>query len=520
MAARLNSVPLRDLGRFGYYSESEGRYDDLRVASSLTNCVFDKNGKVASRQGYANVLTSSISGTPDVEQMFYYRKEIGETDFWIAAANKKLYKVEGTVGAGTATDITGAITAPTATKWQFVNYNNKVVGIQQGDNPIGWDGTGNFADWGSGTLPDGNAILAAWGRVFASTADGQTVRWTATLGEDFDAVGAGALNVRLVWPNGKDRIVALVAFSNRLIIFGKKTILIYRDATATQLSAGLNPNSTGFSLEESIGGVGCYARDTIEAVGDDLLFLSEDGIRSLSRALEYDKLPMQTLSRNIDLELADILPLIDVDECKAVYHQSKAMYLLRLENFYYYLDVREPIRDNAEGKIAPILRASQWTGINWKSAWSGEDGNLRFGFASGKIGEHDTYLDGAATYTMDQGTVWMSFDSDTLKFLKRFVIYCNTDQSYQVTFRWAWDFSNTFTTRSVTVNQSAAPAEWNLAEWGNSEWSGDADSVFIGRAHGAGSGTYLKFGWSVQVNDSKFSFNSLLLQLKTGRISR
>lgn len=536
MAQPLVPVQLRHLGQYGFFAEADGRYDDLRYASTLTNIVFDEKGRPASRNGWSSVLASAITNTPTVEGLHYFQREIGETDYWIAATNQddstfKIWKVEGAVGAATSTDITGTITSPTSYSWQFANYNNNVVGIQQGDNPIEWDGSATpFADMDSGGSgrPDGNCIIAAWGRCFATTADGQTVQWTPSLSSDWDNTGSGSLNVRLVWPNGKDHIIAIVAFAKRLIIFGKESILVYGDSTASQDAVGIDPNGEGFGLLEAISGVGLRARDAVVEAGDDLLFVSQDGIRSLRRAVDYENLPMQTLTRNIDPYLIDLLKnsSINTTDMKLVYHVDEAMVLLRMGGTYFYLDMREPVHDmGGAERGSPILRSSIWSGLSWQCAAHGRDGKLRFGFTSGVVGEYGTYLDNASTYTFDMSSVWLSLADESgrgerLKFLKRLLLFASTEKTYQVHLRWAYDFSQKFTTKTVTVTQDATPAEWGLAEWGDDEWSGGALGIFKGAASGSGSGTYIKIGFSLVINGAAFAFNALTMQTKLGRLSR
>lgn len=529
MAQRLAPIRLRELGTLGFFAESD-ELDDRQYAATLGNAVFDQKGRIAARKGWLAYLTSAVTDTPDIEKLHYYAKEIGETEYWIAAGdNDKLYKLSGAVGTGTATDITGAITTPSDSNWQFVNYNNLVVGMQQDDNPISWNGTGNFADYGSGTaLPDGNCLLSAWGRLFGTTADGQQINWTATLGSDFDAVGAGQLNVRLVWPDGKDKIVAIAAFNSRLVIFGQRSVLIYGDDAKSQLDAGLDPNSTSFGLKETVDGVGLYARDLVAQVGNDLVFCSPAGLRTLRRAVDYENHAMAGVSHNVNAYLLDTI-LSDApsaDACNLTFDQSRGLLLLRLGTKYVVFDARRTWRDPNKPEAEPFYRASLWTGIPWKGIAVGDDKALRLGFADGLIGEYTGYLDNNVAYTFDLSTVWLSLErgqgqGERLKFLKRILLFASTTKNYEVTMRWLWDFSTTKSVQTITMSQQSPPSEWGLGEWGLSEWNGgNLASIFKGTASGKGSGTFLKLGFSVEIDGTEFAYNSINTQLKLGRLTR
>lgn len=530
MAKRLRPIRLRELAQLGLFAEVDD-LDSPAYAGGLTNSQFDDKGRVACRNGYDQYLSSAISGTPTVAKLHYYAKEIGDTEHWIAAGDDgKLYKLTGAVGSGTATDITGAISTTGESDWQFANYNNIVVGLVQGaSGPISWNGTGNFADYGSGAaLPDGNCLIAAWGRLFGTTADGQQINWTATLGSDFDAVGSGQLNVRLVWPDGKDRIIAIAAFNNRLVIFGQRSILIYGDDSASQLDAGLDPNSTSFGLKETVEGVGLFARDGVTSVGNDLVFISYDGMRSLRRAVDYENHALTSLSENINPfilnELISTGPAASA--CSLTFDKNRGYLLLRLGAIYLYFDARRTYQDPEDDSRQPFYRAALWTDIAWNGIAVGDDGKLRLGFNDGTIGEYGGYLDDTSTYTMDVSSVWLSLEDghgrgEVLKFLKRILLFASTNKTYTVNLRWQWDFSAQTTNRAITVTQDSAPAEWGLGEWGTDEWAGGATTgVYKGTTTGSGSGQYIKFGFSVAINDATFAYNALNAQIKTGRLSR
>lgn len=529
MAQPLTPIRLRELGQLGFFAEAEDLEGPL-YASTLTNAQFDAKGRIAARLGYDPYLSSAIAAV-DVTKLHYYAKEIGETEHWIAATSAdKLYKLAGATGSGTATEITGAITTPSGSDWQFVNYNNLVVGMQQGDTPISWNGAGNFADYGSGTaLPDGNCLLSAWGRLFGTTADGQSINWTATLGSDFDAVGSGQLNVRLVWPDGKDKIIGLASFNKRLVIFGQRSVLVYGDDAASQLDPGIDPNSTSFTLKETVEGVGLYARDAWAAVGNDLVFLSAEGtLRSMRRAVDYENLGLKSLSSNTDpYTIQETLTNAPAAaDTSLVYDRPRGQLLLRLGAVYLYYDARRLYQDPNDASREPFYRAALWANLSWRGIAVGDDGNLRMGFDDGTIGEYGGYLDDTSTYTLDMSGTWMSLEDgqgrgERIKFLKRLLMFAATNKTYTVNVRWHWDFSVTATSRAITVVQASGPAEWGEAEWGEAEWSSGSDTgVYRGTVSGSGSGTFLKVGFSVAINDVEFAYQAINTQMKIGRLTR
>src|SRR5690606_29836653 len=114
----------------------------------------------------------------------------------------------------------------------------KVYGAQQGHALI-VSTNGDFAHVTGTTVPDGNCVLAAYGRLWVSNANGTDLHYSALLnGEDYDGSDAGVLDLRNVWP-GTDTINAIAAHNGFLIVFGTKNIVVYADPTGSVL--GIDP---------------------------------------------------------------------------------------------------------------------------------------------------------------------------------------------------------------------------------------------------------------------------------------
>ena len=94
-------------------------------------------------------------------------------------------------------------------------------------------------------------------------------------------------------------------------------------------------------LDELIKGIGLKARDSVAHLGDDILFLSNTGVRSLARTVTSDgKMPLRNFSKNIRDELANHIISADMDQCDAAYCLCGGFYLLAFpdRNVIYYMD--------------------------------------------------------------------------------------------------------------------------------------------------------------------------------------
>ena len=132
--------------------------------------------------------------------------------------------------------------------------------------------------------------MGFYGRIWCGgVAEAKDVVYYSNLldGDDWTGGDTGLIDLKKVW--GDDEVVALAPFYGKLVIFGKENIAIYNSPQTV----------SSLALDEVIRGVGCIARDSVQAIGDDLVFLSTTGLRSLARTTEKDKLPLMDLSLNI-----------------------------------------------------------------------------------------------------------------------------------------------------------------------------------------------------------------------------
>src|SRR6185437_4788529 len=104
-------------------------------------------------------------------------------------------------GTTSLTNITGTLT-PTADNWKFVNFNGLCYGLQSGHPLIQYTGTGNFTavSAASGSVPNGNELLSAFGRLWGSDSTGQVLKYSQLLdATNWSVTGAGSFNLTSVW---------------------------------------------------------------------------------------------------------------------------------------------------------------------------------------------------------------------------------------------------------------------------------------------------------------------------------
>ena len=71
----------------------------------------------------------------------------------------------------------------------------------------------------------------------------------------------------------------------------------------TQNAETPSATTADFRIHDTVEGVGCIARDSVQHTGTDILFLSEDGVRSFGRTIQEKSMPMRDISNNVRNEL-------------------------------------------------------------------------------------------------------------------------------------------------------------------------------------------------------------------------
>ena len=371
MAQQLQNITVAAPGFAGLNTQDSPIGIDPSFASVADNCVIDQLGRIGARKGWEAVSTngSSVLGTSrGIETMYEFIDNSGDKVV-LSAGNNKVFK-----GTSTLTDITPSSYTPSANNWKVVTLNNHVYMFQRGHEPlIGTDESGSFVlekmsahSHSTGTAPQGNEVLAAYGKLFVADVIGNkhTVYWSDTLnGHAWTGGATGSLDVTLVWPTGFDEITALAAHNGFLIIFGKKSILVYSGASSP----------ASMTLTDTVEGVGCIARDSVQHTGTDILFLSESGVRSFGRTVQEKSMPMRDISKNVRSDLLSLV-LNSTNPIKSLYSAEEAFYLLSIpdSNTVYCFDMRRQLEDGSN-------RVTTWSSIQPLSFALLDDNSIRWG---------------------------------------------------------------------------------------------------------------------------------------------
>lgn len=503
---QLETIVLAAPGFWGKNTQDSPLDMDVRFAAEATNCVIDRKGRIAARKGTTLVSTNGaavLGSSAGVEFMSEFLQEDGTT-VQFSGGNNLLF-----TGTTTLVDATPGAATVTANNWQAATLSNKHYFFQSGHTPLVYTAGGAITrvqDEGAyvGTVPQGDVVLSAFGRLFvaATASDKSTITWSDLLqGLAWTGGSSGSIDLRKHWPAGYDEIVGLHEHNSNLIVFGKRSILIFggADSPATM------------SLVDIIDNIGCVARDSIAPTGHDIMYLSATGLRTLGRTIQENSAPIGDASKNVNDELKSVYQT-ETSYIRGHYNQDEGFYVLSFTNnlVSYVFDTRYPLEDGS-------LRVTDWTNLVPLSMFRTDAGLFYIGTDTG-IEAYGGYLDSAASpYDISWLTHPLSFGvPGNLKFLKNIDVTMEGGSGYVPIVRWAWDYRTQYSTASVTL-ASTNIAEYGVGEYGLAEYSASI-SLSSESTPASGSGKVLTAGISATINGKELSIQQFEVQATIGRV--
>jgi hypothetical protein len=512
MAAQLQSYSLSAPGFYGLNTEDSPLDLGSGFALVATNCILDQYGRIGARKGWSRVNSSSGNlGANDVGVIH----ELVQTDGTLTvlfAGNNKIFKL-GTSNAVTELTYGGGGTAPTitASNWQTASLNGIAYFFQTGHDPLIYDPAVSTTTYRrvsekSGyvsTVPQANIAISAFGRLWVAntSTDKVTVTFSDLIaGHVWGGGTSGSLDVSRVWPNGADEVMGLAAHNDFLFIFGKRQILVYSGASTP----------ASLVLSDTVGSIGCIARDTIQSIGSDVIFLSDSGVRSLMRTIQEKSAPLRDLSKNVRFDLNTSLSGETLANVKSVYSEKEAFYLLTLPASFqvYCFDTKQSLQDGSS-------RVTKWDSIAPTCLRSLRNGDLYIG-KNGYIGKYDGYLDDTNTYQF----VYYTNNADLgnpnqISILKAVSAIVIGGSNQYLTIRWGFDYSGSYQAENVYLPDQTS-YEYGTAQYNIAEYTGGI-AIKTLRANASGFGKILQTGYETTINGISFSLQKIEIRAKDGK---
>jgi hypothetical protein len=440
----LRTKILKYPGSYGLNTQEATLTDEeTRFGFLVTNGVVDSAGKLASRQDFVN-QTSAFSNT--LQSIYSRRKRDGTEDIVSVAAGIWY------TGTSTLTERFNSSNA-LAVNWQFATLGSNLIGVHAGVSPkVMNESYANVAFVGAPWSGSPNVVIAAYGRAwYADDAAGgnrYTIWWSNLLdGITMNAGDAGSINLTEAWPKGQDSVVALAAAFNKLIVFGRRSILLYT------MAADNNP--ANMTLDDAIADLGCVSRDSVVETDQGIYFLSDNGIYRIDK---FGQTTSLIASAHVSqLYNDDVLTAIAAETAaniKGGYYPTEGWYVLSFPtpNTTFCVHTRK----NVPNVDKPV--ATKWTntGRPFYAFTFDKDKNW---YSAGVNGVHkySGYTpDGASNaYTLTYTAQWLPFEDETrLKHAKTVTMVLEAASGQTGTLTWSVDYL-AGTTRSESCTCSA-----------------------------------------------------------------
>jgi len=527
MSGRLIPAAIQAPGFQGLNSQDSEVTLESGYATSATNCIIDRFGRLGSRRGWQFLTTNngSLADNEPIDFIYEFKNTDGIYTI-LSAGGGKLFTGDTTLTEkqvrNAANDADVALSVSTG-NWQAAALQDASGATALGEVYLGQLGnplliyrevSGSYiyqqvADVGavptglSVSTFDPNCVLSAYGRLWAANlSNSKTTVFYSTLlgGKTFTGAGSGLLDVSAI-VGGNDEIVALASHNNFLIIFMQNNIVVY---------SGADDPST-IQLSDVIKGVGCIARDSVQNTGTDLIFLSRSGVRSLARTIQEKSMPMRELSLNVrDVLVRDIQNEVLVN-IKSAYFERDAFYILNLPstNQIYCFDMRVALPNGAS-------RVTTWN-TSYSAFCATEARELYLG-VDGGIAKYFGYQDNGSSYRMIYFTANTDIGQPSqLKFLKKASVLVIGNSTQDVVMKYGFDYNSLFQSRIYFGSTNNTIAEYNIAEYNIAEYSGGL-AILEARVNLGGSGRVVKLGIETEVDGSPVSIQKTELFFKMGKV--
>lgn len=509
MASPLQAITLAAPGFYGLNTQESGITLASGFALEAKNCIIDKFGRIGARKGWTPLSNTSASVTGSVRAIEEHVESSGALTV-LFTANNKLWYIDGSDNPQEILPQSGTPITITEDDWQIISYNNKALFVQQDHEMVYYDGSTQTyyepTDAPASSTPSCGA--ACFNRAWV--ADDYTVYWSKILDPiTFTGTGTGYINIREVFGED-DKVTAITEYNNRLVIFGNKNIAIFTGAD--------DPTGTGFAMVDHIKGVGCIARDSVQSIGTDVVFLAADGVRALGRTIQETSAPLRDISKNVRDDVVSYATSEPKTRIKAVYSPADAFYLLTFPtgNLTFVFDVRAPLQDGS-------FRVTQWTSINPTAFALKRDNTLLLGQV-GYVGQYTGYNDNGATYQLSYFTNYFDFDSPTTeKLLKKMRLAILGGVGQVALLKYAFDYGTDYEFRQFQLS-TGQTYEYNVDQYfsddsinNEAEYTSgqilDNISINVG-----GKGAVMQIGIESTIDGGALSIQKMDIFAKTGKL--
>lgn len=300
---------------FRYFENTGGmnlRVNDLSLApgeaEEINNLHATSQGSWSSNNaGYIHLNATPLSGGAMITSMYQYITLAGVA-YMIVVAGNSLLTFEPSLGTSTELINTLSSNLP----MNFVTFKGLLIGCNGTNAPKKWDGQNpvvNLGGWSPlipGLTPGNPSISEIFSNrlIFSGDSGNPSMIYISELenAENFTpSIGATSAGAIQVSPGDGEKITALKTLF--LPLSNEEVLVIFKESSTYILSGD---DAETFTLQKISGEFGAVSHQCVILVGNELMFLSREGITSLSTATIQGNLITGFLSDRIRPQIENL----------------------------------------------------------------------------------------------------------------------------------------------------------------------------------------------------------------------
>jgi len=346
------------------------------------------------------------------------------------------------------------------------------------------------------------------------TTEAGTVSWSDRYqNQRFDGTSAGSVQV-------DSPIVAIKPFRDRLIIFCKSSIY---QLSSINDSSNLQVSPVSYTT-------GCAAAGSVQEIAGDVLFLSFEGVRTISTSDKFGDIDFGIVSNSVDPLIKEIvrdLGSVNVSSCMVrTKNQYRLFYTgsgLATDRQHGLVGTHKKNREGGVGfqwsRIVGIPVASISSGTNTFITLGSNEERIFHGGYDGYIYHHDTGddFDGsevAASFELnevDYGDVGLK---KTLHYIKTFGSIEGSTDTVNVEISYDYNSARTMQPPNYVLTLDAGLDVYGVGLYDVATYGGGTD--FVDMVNVAGSGFSNNFAFSSRGTGAPYTINSIYVDIRLG----
>lgn len=462
-------------------------------AEEITNLHATAKGSWSnSNAGYVHLNATALAGSATVTSLYEYRALNGQ-NFLMAVAGGNLYTLN--ISTGEETLQYSGLTP--GQRMNFVTFQGLLIGCNGADNPIKWDGANpvaSLANWPpaiDGIVPGKPAIAENYSNrvVFSGDSDNPSLIYISELENaenfepDFWSDSPGAIQVS---PGDGEKITALKTIFLPLI--NQEVLVIFKEKSTYILSG---EDIDTFAIQKVSAEFGAVSPLSLVQVGNELMFLTQEGVTSLSTATAQGNITTSFLSNRIKPQIERLNRLM--------LENSFAVHLRNRQEVWWFVAEGSA----GQNQLALIYNYginrcwSRRTGIKAACGLS-MNGRLYTGNYAGIVQKQltgNSYNGEPIPWTYRTG--FQDFSSPRVrKRIRDIQLFLKQISSVTVTVNMYWDFrrgSQFRQTRACPVVLDQSTSAYNVAVFGQDYYNVAGSSTFKFIPFGSGQYFQLEF---------------------------